>query len=837
MNRFIFCFIFPVLLFYTETIFGFTESDILFLHGLSDRNLFESVEFFCQKEFQNPNVSAIHKTKLATELVRSRTRQLLLAEPVRRQEFLKRLDELKTQFLATPVTAHTATPDELTQPQPEFSFARISLQLQFAIAEYSLGDWLRFEADVASETDRNKIIPQAQTTLHNALEQLQLCAEQLEMLRRKTGLNTNSAFELQYLTLFRSIGYQTGLTQMSLALSFPAGDDRIFSLNRAAKLLTELTSLPINDPIIFRCRIELATCYRLLGNFDKCKELLTRLQNSELTPELQFQTEAELIRYYLAIGNLDEASQKIRETRSETHSETYSETHSDSFLYPDYCLAKLEILLALSRQLKDKTEQQIKINQMILEQVRAIDQQCGSYWGRRAGMFLGNSHLANSEGMDTPLPLLKMLAKDRFQNRQYTDAVRFFELASRRAETIGDQKESFNNAVSAIAVLGEVLKQIETVSDNESNNESNISKGEIASCRRQMIDSLRNIAIRFSENPAADELHLKAIDLTAQAVLNKETTLDDYLTLLKEHAEHWADSPKIPPLLFRAAVLLERQNQKANVLSILEKIPNHSAVGLDAVNTAKRCFDTLSEPPLSIAEWFERRLPANQTANQHLWNEADVVSAIYAAEQQIQAFAHAANKTEIIEIPKKTEQLLRNALRYYPDLKQNTKIKIQTMLVAVLNDQGRKEEGTAILQKLNDQELAALSLPERRAFLLVRIQLLAKTGKVQEAVNLLKEQLKQSPDDLPFLILLAEILTRQNDSVTLAKSVEIWRRIANQSVKNSETWWLSRERIIEIYLKMNKKTEAKKEFELLRLLYPELGGTARKTKLETLFAP
>ncbi|MDR1268996.1 MAG: hypothetical protein LBK82_05675 [Planctomycetaceae bacterium] len=810
MNRFFF-FFFPVLFFCAGTVFGFKESDILFLRGLSDRNLFESVEFFCKKEFQDPNVSSVQKTQLATELVRSQTRQLLLSEPVRRQELLKRFGELEAQFLGSP--------DELTQP--EFSLARIGLQLQFAVAEYSLGDWQRLEADVASETDRNKITLQARTTLFQSLERFQHCTEQLEMLQKKTGFNsnsnTNSSLERRFVVLFRSIGYQTGLAQMSLALSFPsAGEDRIFSLNRAVNLLTESASLPIDDPVIFRSRIELATCYRLLGNFDQCKELLSRLQKTELTPELQFQAEAELIRYCLAVGNLDEAVQKTKEN------------HHDSFVYPDYDLAKLEIFLALSRRFKDKTEQQTEINQIILEQIRRIDQQFGTYWGRRARMFLGNSYLVaaegNTEGIDAPL--LKMLAEDQFQSGQYTEAVRFFELASRRAEMVGDRKETFNNAVSAIAVLGEVLKRLETISPTD----PDILQTEIVSCRRQMIDSLRTLSVRFPENPDAAELHLKAVDLASQSVLKKELPLEDYLVLLKEHAEYWRDSPKIPPLLFRAATLLESQGRMSDALSILEKISNHTVIGLDTVNTAKRCFNMLPDSPLSIAEWFEQRLPTEES----LWNEADVVSVLHAAEQRIQAFAHAANKTEAMEIPKRAEQLLRNALRNFPELKSVTKIQIQTMLVTVLNDLEQKKEGTEILELLDDQQLDTLSPAEKRSFWLAQIQLLAKTGKIQEAVDLLKKRLKQFPDDLAFLILLAEILTRQNDSATLSKAVEVWTRIANESAKNSENWWLSRERIIEIYLKLNKKTEAKKEFELLRLLYPELGGSTRKSRLETL---
>jgi predicted Zn-dependent protease len=118
---------------------------------------------------------------------------------------------------------------------------------------------------------------------------------------------------------------------------------------------------------------------------------------------------------------------------------------------------------------------------------------------------------------------------------------------------------------------------------------------------------------------------------------------------------------------------------------------------------------------------------------------------------------------------------------------------------------------------------------------LVRIQLLSETGKIQEAVDLLKGQLKQNPDDLPFLILLAEILTRQQDSQTLSKASAIWTRIADRSVKNTETWWRAREEMINLDLRQNRQAEAKKAFELLRLLYPELGGTARKNRFETRF--
>jgi hypothetical protein len=682
---------------------------------------------------------------------------------------------------------------------------------------------LGLEAYIETTMIKNEKLRQAQSALLDSLERFKICIEQLELLRQKKGFNTDSAFERRSLALLRTIRFQTGLAKKSLALAFPAGGDRTFGLNQAAEILTELASLPIDDPVVFQCRIELVTIYRQLGLLEKCQEGFRRLKNSQqkkpLTPELQFQAEAELIRYLLAAGKIDEAVKKAEEE------------YHNSKIYPDYDLAKLEILLALNYRIRENSEQQTglqdqqarqqaELNQRVLNMVRKIDRQSGAYWGRRARMMLGTSYSAETNHVDAPL--LKMLAEDQFQSGQYTEAVRFFELASRQAEVAGNHKEAFQNAVSAIAVLGNILKKLETAQD-----QSVFSETELTSCRRRTADALRKVSKQFPEQPQAAELHLKAIDLTAQAVLKNENPLDDYLVLLKEHTELWTDSVKIPPLLLRTAILLESQGQTTDALSILEKIPNHSVAGIDAVNTAQRCFSTETND-MKIAEWFERRIPAEKNAT---WNQADSVSAMNAAERRIQSF----NATKNIETIQKTEQLLRNALEHSPELKPVTKVQIQAMLVTALNDQDKNEDAMAILKMLDDDKIKTLTSAEKLTFYCVQIKLLAETGKVQDAVDLLKIRLKQYPNDISLLKLLAEILSRQKDPNALKKALEIWTLIAEKIPKDTETWWTAREQMIEIYLKQNKIAEAKKELELLSLFYPELGGEPRKSRLNNYF--
>lgn len=836
----------------TNIVCASTEYDVRFLRGLAERNMFESVEFFCAKSFEKTDLLQTDKIALTTELVRSRTRQMLLAEPVQREKIRVGLKELELQILGPP--------DDYSDPN--LSATRIEFEFQAAISEAALGDWLRMEAEVAAEADREILVQEVRKTLHESLERFKTCYEKIGALRQHLGSNAALPLELRTLALLRTVRFQWGLAQKSYALSFPPGDpvgDRSFGLQQAVEILRELASLRIDDGIVLQSRLELAACYRLLGELENGRVMLVDFEqtvqkspnNPALTPELRFQAETELIRYRIAILETKNNVGPIDE---------FLRGREDSTIYPEYDLARIELLLALSRQKNtDKNAKESLLND-ILKLVRWIEDSSGPYWGRRAQMLLSAAHntghttgSGEDDLKDADSAFLAVLAEDRFRSGLYTEAVRLFERAGRVAEAAGNRQEAYKNAVAAAAVLEDVWHRIASLSAGEStsDNVEKIPIEEQTKIQLQLVELLRNAARRFTEHPEAAELHLRSVDMAGALLLEERFASEDYLTLLREHAELWPDSVKVPPLLLRAALLLEREQRFDAALAILERIPNSNAVAVETVAAAIRCFKGWNDigggeasgnsdgvPPAfpalyggdnEIGNWFEKRLPKDDRA----WNEADLTSALQSVEHFLRAFAQ--TKKADNQLPIKAEEILRSALLRYPNPSPTLKARIHALLVTALSEQGRKEEAAAILKIFGDEQIGSLSEEERQTFQRVQAKLFDESGQTQQAVNLLAKLLKQRPGDLELLEQLAEILSRQSDPAALAKAKQFWTAIADKSEKNTEPWWNARERILEITLKQGKIDEAKKDFELLRILYPKLGGDARKSRLEKQF--
>lgn len=795
------------------------ETDLRFLRGLSERRLFESADVFCDRVFRRDDVLPDEKYELASEQVRTLTRRMLLEEPRKRLEIRDRLADLEKRF--------PDGPDEFSDPK--LSLARITLGLQRAMSLAEQGDWRRLEAEVAPDAQREDGFRRARQGLYDAIDALKGCKERLDAFSQHIARNADRTLERKIGALAASIRFQWGLAQMSLARSFEPGEDRNFALRAAAEILEETASLGIQVAPVSQSRIELASCYRLLGDTAKCGEILVRLKDHSLSGPLRLQAEAELIRYRIARGETDDPDGDIARKRP------------DSNRYPDYDLARLQWHLVRDHRIReaagggpDETAKQaIALStEGIVRLVREIERQSGPYWGRRARMILGALSGKETEtGAPVDPEIMKLLAEDQYQRGHYSEAVRLFDQAARLAERRGDSHRAFDDARASVAVLGLVQERLER--------DSVVSEEEKKAYFAQLIDALRTTAIRFARQENASELHLKGVDLAASAVLREEMSLDDYIGLLTEHTDHWPDSVKVPPLLLRAALLLEQRGRTNDARAVLQKIPNRTPQGLEAVEAIRRCYENeAGTDDLEAAARFEGRLVRDDTP----WNEADARSALYAAEFYLRAFASRTGqdgtpKPEIARIPKATERLLRQILRRHPDLEPVWKARTLAMLVSALSDDHREKEASEVLQTLNDELLEKLSPRERRSFQRLQAKLLAETGKVQQAVDLLVDLLKQSPEDLSIRELLAEILGRQESVPVREKALSLWLGVVQAARKDSETWWNAREHILELQQKLGRDEEAKKDFRRLRLLYPHLGGAARKTRLENRFGP
>ena len=143
-----------------------------------------------------------------------------------------------------------------------------------------------------------------------------------------------------------------------------------------------------------------------------------------------------------------------------------------------------------------------------------------------------------------------------------------------------------------------------------------------------------------------------------------------------------------------------------------------------------------------------------------------------------------------------------------------------------LEQQGRIDEAAALLPLLDLEQLSALPSGIQR----LRVRQLDAEGNTQEAVALLTALLTQRRESST-LQLLAEILTRQTDAKSLNDALNYWMELERSNARNSELWWSAREGLIEVLVKLGRHDEAKRSFEMLRVLYPDLGGEERRKRL------
>ena len=760
------------------SVFG-ENSDLRFLDGLSERGLFETAEIFYVDRIQR--ISEHERLVLATEFVRTLAHWALQTEPNRRSNILQKRERLEREFLG-PVDDGT---------NPERTLALLNLRFQSVIGDLAIGNERRLEAVVAVEPEHSKAMEVARTQLFDTIEKFKACFEAVNELRQRVGSNADGDFERRTLGLLRTVHFQWGLAQESVALTFPNDSgDRVFCLNAAIEILDETARLQIDDDAVFRSRITIAGCYRLLGNLDRAAEMFKNLQNKPLSLEMQFRANAELIRYYLRLGELDTALKEFGNDRS------------NSVIVPEFNLARLELFLAENqRQPSEATLDKI------IRLVRNIEQRNGLYWGRRARLVLISSDFSSENA-----ELLKLLAEEQFHSGRFAESVRLYDRASEAAAKSKNLEVAFANAKSAVAVLDHVAQRLH----------SGTAEDQFA-VRRQLVDALQSLAVRFADHLDAAELHLEAADEAARLVLEKNLPLERYVELLTEHVDHWPTSEKAPPLLLRAAQILEQQKRPVDALDLLKRIPNGSRIAPDAVNAAVRCFEQQKDIQHSdVADWFERRIAPDGP-----WSNADVRSALESADYRL--------RSGNTDAAKNAEGLLRRLLEKCNDLPPTEKAKALSSLVTSLTLQNRQSEAAKILDDLTGDNFASLPPSVQRNLQLTKASVLAVIDKAQDAINILVDFLKKQPNDLEFRETLAEILSRQEQPEALAQSLKLWEGIERSSPKNSEPWWNARESTLNILLKQGRKDEAVREYAVLRLLQPQLGGAARKTRFEAMF--
>ena len=510
------------------------ETDRRQVRSLTDRGLFDAAESFCNEKFAQPNIAETDKILLASELARSYSLHLPLLEPAQRQRILRRLETLEQNWLSAPSASADA----------DLVFAKIILRLQTAMAYQSLGEYQRLEADTASITTRQAAYLLACSTLHDALERLKQAHQELHAFRQRVGVNTDAALLQRIQALDNTITMQQGITQKTLALTFQSAEDRNFELRQAAATFSGLAVRDSTEPIIVQCKIEKAACHRLAGELEQASAILNQLRSQypTLTPTCQLRLDAESIRAMIASGN-------IAELRRQPH---YAAGRPNVHLYPDFDLARLELFLASDPARNVRAE---SADAMRLEQ--SVDRQFGPHWARRVRLLVlasGNTELNSAE-------MLQSHGDTHYREGRFAEAANFYEQAALQADANRQAENMFRyNRLAAHAWM-KALEQLPN--DEPTNTDQKIV------LQKRTITLLRKLIQQEPNHHDSQEFHALALNFQGQITVLQPETLDDYLTLLEEHAERWGNSPQLPNARRLAVILLERQGRLAEASAML----------------------------------------------------------------------------------------------------------------------------------------------------------------------------------------------------------------------------------------------------------------------------
>lgn len=155
---------------------------------------------------------------------------------------------------------------------------------------------------------------------------------------------------------------------------------------------------------------------------------------------------------------------------------------------------------------------------------------------------------------------------------------------------------------------------------------------------------------------------------------------------------------------------------------------------------------------------------------------------------------------------------------------RETQIKIGTAALASLDaSQAGQTTQTAQTPKAAQEKR---SLVRARAFRLA--------GKTQESLTLFAQIRRQNPKNLDATLGIAEILTAQNEPKALEQAVRYWSDAADLVLAGSPAWWDAKERVVEIYVRTDRRDQARKMLRTLWLTRSDASDPNRRARWERL---
>ena len=844
-----------------------------FYDQLRQRNLFGLVESDCLRRLEAPSLSERQRSELVLELSRTYAAHAWHTAGTEQDDLWQRATRLIVEHL----TRATATP------------RRELFETQLALIE--LG---RAEMSLA----QSELRPEDRELRQRGLKAVEVAIEQFGVLEKTLGQQVRqnsvvsapdklSSFERR--ALWQQIRFRLGvarLTQAKLVADIPA--DRAAALLAADEWLLPLAQGPSNERLTWESQLALAEVARWRGDLDRAAKSLTAFEKTiaDDTPlDLRERFVIERLRGMLAKRQPAEAASWLIEQRRSGVLKL-GDANSAAITSPELAYWQIVVELSVWQLAAERGDAKLAgdLWNRLTSEVEQLRREDGGYWTARAQLDWQRERDVQQFGRE--LAGLVRKARSGFSTLSTDEAIARFnaaisvaikrppeagttnlllELRDSRA-TLLFQAKRFEDAAAAFRELAEAPRHERSAATHllwafclgkQFEQEPTDAR------QTEFVVALRLLRERYPDLPEAAE----AAWLLGQTLERRQQLLEAieiFVTVPESHARHdeaWAgvarchgqqiarlrreakstteaETAAVRQLLPVATAILEtfgpvqRQGQETRA----ERDPrlkndNANNRGADASPLALNSSRT--ELLVRLARLLLERQPADDKG-------ADRLLEFAIAQAHDREWLKLAKQLRVVSLA--GQRRIDEAERLIGSLEAAGPDESLALLDGLSAVAARSDLGTQRLvadlqlrasQSLNDAA-AKLTEPQRLRLMRARAEAFAATGQPTKAVAVYQQLVENSPRDAKLLRTAAELCESLDSKEGTQQAKMLWRRLEGLLKAGSLEWLDARWHVIRCCRRLGEQAEADKLLKVTKLLYPDLGGEAMRTKFDEL---
>ncbi|MDO4550290.1 MAG: tetratricopeptide repeat protein [Planctomycetia bacterium] len=395
-----------------------------------------------------------------------------------------------------------------------------------------------------------------------------------------------------------------------------------------------------------------------------------------------------------------------------------------------------------------------------------------------------------------------------------------------------------------------------------------------------------------TENEISD--HASRIKQTQNAMKNFHATMDFHEKILVEHYQFWGQkNPKITEILNQLNNILRLRGKIKEAVDVSMLLVKHTPH--DAVEFTERLHSAIQTRNIYLTS-LQKQGAGNEAEltaavrRALAWSQTVLKTLPESEDRHYLMLQNARWRLEYLpQTAPEAEKTLFALLHGSDHLSQQTQIATRCLLILATVIQGRDDHVSEMLREITEysrqhgtqesnlssllttlkvlQQFTETASDTRTARQYAKLQLtvaellekdaeklpddtknqlhlalahaLVILGQTGEALSIYENISAKFPKNRAVQTTYAQLLTENGEKTKnneiLRKAQAQWRNIEKRSPQKSESWFQAKYEIMRIYILLGEKDTAKKLFETLRVLYPDLGGTATQKKIKALF--